>query len=75
MARETAIGQLPRAEDLDTRGLEVTREALDDLLTVSPDLWREEFEGISAYLSEFGERLPPPLEAELQNAIAKVSAS
>src|SRR5271155_5008336 len=51
-ARETAIGQLPRAEDLDTRGLEVTREALDDLLTVSPALWREEFEGIDAYLAE-----------------------
>ncbi len=74
-ARETAIGLLPRAEDLDTRGLEVTREALDDLLTVSPALWREEFEGIGAYLAEFGERLPPPLMAELQNAIAKVSAS
>jgi phosphoenolpyruvate carboxykinase (GTP) len=74
-ARETAIGQLPRAEDLDTRGLEVTREALDDLLSVSPALWREEFEGIGAYLAEFGERLPPPLKAELQNAIAKVSAS
>ena len=74
-ARETAIGQLPRAEDLDTRGLEVTREALDDLLTVSPALWREEFEGIGAYLAEFGERLPPPLKAELQNAIARVSGS
>jgi len=74
-ARDTAIGLLPRAEDLDTRGLDVGPEALDELLAVNPPLWRAEFEGIGAYLAGFGERVPQALTKELQNALAKVTAS
>jgi phosphoenolpyruvate carboxykinase (GTP) len=74
-ARDTAIGLLPRAEDLDTRGLEVGPEALDELLAVNPPLWRAEFEGIGAYLAGFGERVPQALTQELQNAIAKLTVS
>jgi phosphoenolpyruvate carboxykinase (GTP) len=73
-AHDTAIGHLPRAADLDTRGLEVAPEALEELLAVSPQLWRAEFEGIGDYLAEFGARLPPALANELKGAIARVTA-
>ncbi len=73
-AHDTAIGHLPRAADLDTRGLEVAPEALEELLSVSPQLWRAEFEGIGDYLAGFGERLPPALANELKGAIARVAA-
>ena len=65
-AHDTAIGYLPRATDLDTRGLEVAPGAIEELLAVSPQLWRAEFEGIGDYLAEFGERLPPALANELK---------
>ncbi len=73
-AHDTAIGHLPRAADLDMRGLEVAPGAIEELLAVSPQLWRAEFEGIGDYLAEFGERLPAALANELKGAIARVAA-
>ncbi len=73
-AQETAIGQLPNAKDLDVNGLEMAPGALDELLTVSPELWQREFEGIAQYFAEFGERMPAVLQAELTAALARVEA-
>jgi len=72
-ARDTAIGQLPNAQDLDTEGLEIAPGALDDLLAVDPELWREEFQGMASYLSEFGTRVPQALEEELARATERVT--
>jgi phosphoenolpyruvate carboxykinase (GTP) len=73
-ALETAIGHLPRPSDLDTAGLEVSAPALEELLAVSPPAWRTELEAVGAYLSEFGDRVPPALHAELEDAMARVGA-
>jgi phosphoenolpyruvate carboxykinase (GTP) len=73
-ARETAIGHLPHAEDLDTQGLEIAPSALEQLLAVDPVLWRREFEGISTYLDEFGNRVPLALHTELADALQRVAA-
>jgi phosphoenolpyruvate carboxykinase (GTP) len=72
-ARETAIGHLPHAEDLDTQGLEIAPGALDELLAVDPALWRAEFEGLAAYFSEFGDRVPLAFHMELGNALQRVA--
>jgi phosphoenolpyruvate carboxykinase (GTP) len=72
-ARDTAIGQLPNVEDMDTQGMQLAPGALDDLLTVEPELWREEFQGMATYLSEFGKRVPQALEGELARALERVA--
>jgi phosphoenolpyruvate carboxykinase (GTP) len=74
-ARDTAIGHLPAPEDLDLTGLDIAPGALDELLSVSPPLWREEFAGIGKYLEEFGERVPQALKAELEAAVERVHSS
>jgi len=74
-ARDTAIGHLPAPEDLDLTGLDIAPGALDELLSVSPPLWREEFAGIGKYLEEFGERVPQALKAELKAAVERVHSS
>jgi phosphoenolpyruvate carboxykinase (GTP) len=74
-ASDTAIGFLPRETDLDVQGLDVPAAALRELLEVKADLWRTEFDGIGAYLAEFGERIPKPLADELAGALARVSAA
>jgi phosphoenolpyruvate carboxykinase (GTP) len=74
-ARETAIGYLPATTDLDTQGLRLAPAALEELLTVNPGLWKTEFEGIGAYLEEFGERLPQALKGELAQALRRVQAA
>ena len=73
-ARETVIGDLPRPSDLDTAGLDVSASALEELLAVSPPDWQTEFEAVGAYLSEFGDRVPAALHAELGEAMARVRA-
>ncbi len=64
-ATETPIGYLPRAQDLDTHGLDLKPDALHALLAVDPALWRQEVGEIRDYLARFGARLPPTLLAEL----------
>jgi len=73
-ARDTAIGQLPHPEDLDTQGLELAPGALDELLAVDPALWHFEFEGIATYFGEYGDRVPQALAAELAQSRARVAA-
>jgi len=74
-ARDTAIGHLPSPGDLDIQGLNMAPGALDELLTVSPRLWQDEFAGIDKYLAEFGDRVPQALEKELRNAMDRVHSS
>jgi phosphoenolpyruvate carboxykinase (GTP) len=72
-AHETAIGHLPGAQDLDTQDLNIAPGALDELLAVDPALWRSEFEGIAAYLEEFGQRVPAAMTQELAGSLARVA--
>jgi phosphoenolpyruvate carboxykinase (GTP) len=71
-ARETVIGYLPRPADLDTRDLDASPHAIEELLTVSPALWRTELEAIGGYLAEFAGRVPAALHSELKDALARV---
>ncbi|MGH8295716.1 MAG: phosphoenolpyruvate carboxykinase (GTP), partial [Steroidobacteraceae bacterium] len=65
-AAESGIGLLPRPQDLDTRGLGLTEEALRALLSVDPALWRKEIADIRTYFQSYGARLPRELLAELE---------
>jgi phosphoenolpyruvate carboxykinase (GTP) len=63
-AHETPIGLLPNAADLDLTGTNVSAEAMKELLSVDPALWRAELDDVGTYLESFGERLPKRLLAE-----------
>jgi phosphoenolpyruvate carboxykinase (GTP) len=65
-AADTPIGWLPRVEDLNTKGLDVSTDALEALLAVDPALWRKEVAEIREYLGKYGSRLPHELLVELQ---------
>jgi phosphoenolpyruvate carboxykinase (GTP) len=64
-AQETPIGYLPRAQDLDTSGLDIEASALEEILSVSPSQWKKEVADIRAYLGEYGSRTPKALYSEL----------
>jgi phosphoenolpyruvate carboxykinase (GTP) len=74
-ARDTAIGNLPNAADLDLKGLDIAPAAVEELLAVNPALWREEFAGIDKYLAEFADRVPQTLKNELKSALQRVHSS
>jgi len=73
-ARETAIGYLPRPEDIDTDGLDIAAATMNELLAVDPALWRQEMQEIGEFLGSFGARLPPQLMAEHQKTVEKLTA-
>jgi phosphoenolpyruvate carboxykinase (GTP) len=64
-ATETAIGRVPRAEDLDVSGLDMDRATVERLVTVDRDLWRDEVERIQAHYEFVGDRLPAELRDQL----------
>jgi phosphoenolpyruvate carboxykinase (GTP) len=63
-AVEEPIGFLPKLGDIDLRGLDVSSDALAQLLAVDTEQWRKELTSLGEYFAEFGERLPGELRAE-----------
>ena len=64
-ATESAIGHLPRPQDLDTGGLKVSPAALNALCSIDADIWRKEVANMREYLGRYGRRLPAALLAQL----------
>ncbi|MDR1651942.1 MAG: phosphoenolpyruvate carboxykinase (GTP) [Synergistaceae bacterium] len=64
-AAESPIGYLPRPEDINREGLDVSLDTLKNLLSVDTELWREEARGIHEFYAKFGDKLPHKLREEL----------
>ncbi|MXY14082.1 MAG: phosphoenolpyruvate carboxykinase (GTP) [Proteobacteria bacterium] len=65
-AKETPIGFVPKVEDIDINGIDVSSETMEALLSVDPALWEQETVAISEYFAEFGDRIPQTLLSELE---------
>ena len=63
-AQETAIGNVPRASDLNTDGLDIAPDALRQLLHVDQEGWRQEMAAVGEYLEGYGDRTPSRLMEE-----------
>jgi phosphoenolpyruvate carboxykinase (GTP) len=64
-ATETPIGHVPTKASLDTTGLDISDEAIDLLLTVDVETWREEASLVRPNYERFGDHLPTALWGEL----------
>ena len=64
-ADETAIGYVPKPEDINLEGCGVDEETLKGLLNVDTETWKKEAEGIKEFYKKFGDRLPKELNDEL----------
>ncbi|MFK8052773.1 MAG: phosphoenolpyruvate carboxykinase (GTP) [Woeseiaceae bacterium] len=71
-ARDTAIGKLPHAEDLDVTDLALLDNALDELLAVDHYAWQQELTEVGMYLDSYGERLPNALTTAREKIAAAV---
>lgn len=65
-AVDSPIGRLPRAEDLNLDGIEVSQRDLDELFAVDTDSWLREADLTEEFYDTFGDRLPAALRAELE---------
>jgi phosphoenolpyruvate carboxykinase (GTP) len=71
-AQETAIGNLPRPEDLDLEGLDLAPGVLTQLLSVHAEEWRAEAADIEKHFEEYGSRTPAALRAQVQALRARL---
>ena len=65
-AVETPIGYMPDVDAIDTEGLDVSREDMEELLKVDKDLWLQEVESIKDHYAFLGEKLPEELKKQLE---------
>jgi phosphoenolpyruvate carboxykinase (GTP) len=64
-AVETPIGLVPAKDALDLSGLDLSEDALEQLLDVDPEDWKIQVPQIHQHYAQFGDRLPDELRAQL----------
>ena len=73
-ALETPIGYLPKSEDINTSGLTISDDAMEELVFVDNQKWLDEMAGIREYFEEYEERLPEKLLEEHAKVIEALNA-
>ncbi len=69
-AVDTPIGHLPTAEAIPTDGLDLSPEAMQQLLAVDAEAWLQECDEVGTFFAEIGETLPQAL-ADRRAALIK----
>ena len=64
-AKETPIGYVPYAEDINIEGLNIDLATVEGLLSVDKELWLEDCKAIHDFYAQVGERVPAELYDEL----------
>ena len=72
-ATETAIGYIPKPEDIDLTDLDMDMDTLKGILTVDKDVWEKEAAEIEEHYKKFGDKLPSELKAQLENLKANLA--
>jgi phosphoenolpyruvate carboxykinase (GTP) len=73
-AVETPIGHVPTPESLDTDGLDMTPDQIEQALRVDVEEWKAELPQIQEWFDKFGEQLPAVLWTELDGLKARLGA-
>jgi phosphoenolpyruvate carboxykinase (GTP) len=63
---ESPLGILPKMEDLNLAGLEISAKDLAELFNIDKNSWLEECKLTDEYFEMFGDRIPEELDAELK---------
>ncbi len=64
---KTEIGTVPGPNGIDTSGLDISNEALEELFSVDPEAWKKEVAELRDYYKIFGTRLPGGIREELDS--------
>lgn len=64
-AVETPIGYVPKPEDIDIDGTDVTLDTMKDILSVDKKLWLEDAESVRGLYEKLGDKLPKELWNQL----------
>ena len=73
-AAETEIGHIPRPEDFDLEGLDITRESMRELFAIKPEEWKKEIAAQQAFFQTLGSDLPDELNARREQVAARFAS-
>jgi phosphoenolpyruvate carboxykinase (GTP) len=71
-AKETPIGLVPKVEDIETYGLNVTPENLKKLFEFKPQEWGTELEDIKSFLDKFGRHIPYEIRRQYEDLASAI---
>ena len=74
-AVDSPVGRLPRTDELNVEGLEISADDLAELFAVDADTWSAEADLTEEFFDEFGGRVPAALQAELAALRYRLNAS
>ncbi|MGO1173490.1 MAG: phosphoenolpyruvate carboxykinase (GTP) [Actinomycetaceae bacterium] len=74
-AEDGITGRLPRPGDLELGGLDLTEEALAELLRVDPEAWVAESDDTEAFLEQFGDKVPVAVREQLARLRERIAAA
>ena len=72
-AVETAIGYVPKAEDINVEGLDITTDTIKELLTVDNESWLADVENIKEFYAMVGDHVPAEMYEELAALEARLA--
>ena len=72
-AVETAIGYIPKAEDINTEGLDISLDTMKELLTVDKESWLADVANIKEFYELVGDHVPAEMYEELAALEARLS--
>ena len=72
-AEPTAIGNLPTADAIDLKGLDISAAEKQMLLSVDKEGWLKVVPEMKAHFAKFGDRLPKELAAQLEALEARLT--
>ena len=63
---ESPIGLLPAEGELDTNGLDLSEDELEELLTIDDEAMKAQIPQVEEHLARFGDRIPEGITAQLE---------
>lgn len=72
---DSPIGRLPRREDLNLEGLDITDADLDELFSIDAEAWLAEADSTEEFFAIFGDKLPAALRSELEALRYRLTAA
>ncbi len=73
-AVRTPIGYLPTADAINTEGINVTPQAMRELLSIDVNAWKPELEGLKEYFSKYGDHMPKELLDEKKRIMNELNS-
>ncbi len=71
-AKETEIGYIPYADDINIDDCDIDKETLESILKVENEYWLEDIKSIREFYAKFGDKLPEELAKEVDAMEARL---